>query len=140
MRRISLEQHTQWHDQWILFMVAKQAPQGGFDYAMMEKNARLVSLLKKDALGQLIEVMPDGTPRPMVGIPYLDRLVMEDADWTALCEKFRAHRWAVHDDEILALGKKLLEAPEYKPNGQEDEHAAGEHRPPAGNGSGHPAV
>lgn len=122
MRKITLEQRSGWHEQWILYMVARQAPQGGFDYAQMEANGRLVSLFKKDRNGALIEPQMNG--QNTATVPFLTEIMLEDADWSALVGKFKAHRWAVHDDEILALGAKLINAQEYK---VEDSHAARQH-------------
>ena len=110
MRKITLEQRAQWHEQWILYMVARQAPPGGFDYAQMEAAGRLVSLFKKDRNGLLIEPQMNG--QNTTPVPFLTEIALEDADWSALVAKFKAHRWAVHDDDILALGAKLINAPE----------------------------
>lgn len=133
MHRLELVQRTQWHDQFILYQVVRQAPRDGYDFAAMEKATRLVRLFRADEFGAPIDQLTNGQPRDFKAIPWRPFVVIEDADWDELCAKFRAHRWAVYEEEIIALGKAIFAAPIVTP-GEAPADAARQHPEPAGNG------
>lgn len=66
--------------------------QGGVDLAAMEKDFRILKVLKSAKPGDVVE--------------------LEDADWENLCNKIRATKWLRVDERIIRLCHTVLNATE----------------------------